>query len=166
MNNRPPWCYPLEYTGFAKQSAFNFCKFASSSSLFNIYKHKPFTLRFVQWVGGGIRRDPPYGHYWYFGPGNFFFFLQPYPGHMEAPRLEVKSELKLLAYTIATATADWATSVTYATAYGNTRSLIHWERPGIKPTSSWRQCQDLNTLSHNGNSWPDNSLLWGLSCAL
>ena len=32
------------------------------------------------------------------------------------------------------------TSVTYPTAYGNARSLIHWARPGIKPASSERQC--------------------------
>ena len=31
----------------------------------------------------------------------------------------------------------WATFVTYTSAYGNTRSLTHWERPGIEPTSSW-----------------------------
>ena len=30
-----------------------------------------------------------------------------------------------------------ATSGTYATACGNVRSLTHWARPGIKPTSSW-----------------------------
>ena len=35
---------------------------------------------------------------------------------------------------------------------GNTTSLTHWARPGIKPTSSERQCQVLNPLSHNGNS--------------
>jgi len=27
--------------------------------------------------------------------------------------------------------------VTYTTAHSNTRSLTHWARPGIKPTSSW-----------------------------
>ena len=30
-----------------------------------------------------------------------------------------------------------ATSVTYTTACGNTGSLTHWVRPGIKPTWSW-----------------------------
>ena len=30
-----------------------------------------------------------------------------------------------------------AISVTYTTAHGNTRSLTHWARPGIEPTSSW-----------------------------
>ena len=37
----------------------------------------------------------------------FFFLLGPHPQHMEVPRLGVRSELQLLAYTIATATATW-----------------------------------------------------------
>ena len=59
------------------------------------------------------------------------------------------------AYTIAIATSDlWgATSATYTTACGNTRSLNQWVRPGIEPTSSQRQCQVLNLLSHNRNSY-------------
>ena len=35
-----------------------------------------------------------------------FFFLGPHPRYMEVSRLEVKSELQLLAYTTATATPD------------------------------------------------------------
>ena len=31
----------------------------------------------------------------------------------------------------------WATSATYTIVHGNARSLYHWERPAIKPTSSW-----------------------------
>ena len=31
----------------------------------------------------------------------------------------------------------WAASATYTTVHSNVRSLIHWARPGIKPTSSW-----------------------------
>ena len=31
----------------------------------------------------------------------------------------------------------WAVSATCTTAYGNTRSLTQWGRPGIKPTTSW-----------------------------
>ena len=46
----------------------------------------------------------------------------------------------------------WAASVTYAAACGNARSLIPWVRPGIEPTSSWRQCWVLNLLSRSGNS--------------
>ena len=30
----------------------------------------------------------------------------------------------------------WAASATYTTAHSNAGSLTHWERPGIKPTSS------------------------------
>jgi len=30
-----------------------------------------------------------------------------------------------------------AASATYTTAHSNARSLTHWARPGIKPTSSW-----------------------------
>ena len=40
-------------------------------------------------------------------------------------------------YTTATATWDQAASATYTTAHSNTRSLTHWEGPGIEPTSSW-----------------------------
>ena len=35
----------------------------------------------------------------------YFFFLEPHPQHMEVPRVGVKSELQLLAYT--TATTMW-----------------------------------------------------------
>ena len=37
---------------------------------------------------------------------NFFVFLGLHPRHMEVPRLGLKSELQLLAYTTATATPD------------------------------------------------------------
>ena len=30
-----------------------------------------------------------------------------------------------------------ATSATYTTVHGNTRSLTHWARPGIEPSTSW-----------------------------
>ena len=43
----------------------------------------------------------------------------------------------------------WATSVTYAAACGNARSLIHWARPGIEFASSWTLCC---ILGHSGNS--------------
>ena len=34
-------------------------------------------------------------------------------------------------------TGIWATCATYTTAHGNAKSLTHWVRPGIKPSSSW-----------------------------
>ena len=43
----------------------------------------------------------------------------------------------------------WSKSVTYTTAHGNARSLTHWGRPGIKPTSLWMLVEF--PLSHNGN---------------
>ena len=52
----------------------------------------------------------------------FFFFLGLHLRHMEVPRLGVWSELQSLAYT---------------TAQGNTGSLTHWARPGIKPATPW-----------------------------
>ena len=50
----------------------------------------------------------------------------------------------------------WAISATYTTACGNTRSLAHWARSGIKPPSSRTLCLVLNLLSHNGNSYSFN----------
>ena len=46
----------------------------------------------------------------------------------------------------------WGTSVTFAAACSNARSLTHWARPGIKPASSQTLCWVLNPLSHNENS--------------
>ena len=52
---------------------------------------------------------------------SFIFFSGLHLWHIEVPRLGVEPELQLLACT---------------TAYGNTRSLTHWGKLGIKPTSS------------------------------
>ena len=60
----------------------------------------------------------------------FFFFLGPYLKHMEVPRL------------------GWNWS---CAAHDNARSLTHWARPGIEPTSSWMLVRWF-PLSHNGNS--------------
>ena len=66
---------------------------------------------------------------------NFFFFLGPRPRHVKVPRLEVESSyscrLRPQPHRIQ------ALSSTYTIAHGNARSLAHWARPGIKPTSSW-----------------------------
>ena len=47
----------------------------------------------------------------------FIAFLGPHPWHMQVPRLEVKSELKLLAFNTATAMQN--------PSHGNTGSLTH-----------------------------------------
>ena len=49
--------------------------------------------------------DPPLGCKWPFS-SLFFFFLGLHMQHMEVPRLEVEPELRLPAYTTATATPD------------------------------------------------------------
>ena len=66
----------------------------------------------------------------------FLSFLGLYLWHMEVPKLRVKLELLLLAFTTATQCRIQAASLTYATAHGNTGSLTHRARPGIKPASS------------------------------
>ena len=75
------------------------------------------------------------GYFFFF----FFCFLGPHPQHMEVPRLEVQSELQLLAYSTAIATSNLSLVCDLhhsTTAQGNARSLTHWARPGIKPVSS------------------------------
>ena len=58
---------------------------------------------------------------------------------MEVPRLEVKSELQLLAYTTATATATAAQDPSHVCDlhYSSRQRLTLWMRPGMEPTSSW-----------------------------
>ena len=64
---------------------------------------------------------------------NFFLFSTAAPTAQEVPRLGVKFELP--AYATATATVDL--NYICAIRHSNTRSLAHWARPGIEPSSSW-----------------------------
>ena len=94
----------------------------------------------------------------FLGLGGFlvfvFFFLGLHLRHMEVPRLGVAWALQLLALPCSHSNTRCKPHlrVTYATACGNTRSLTHRARTGIKPASSWILCQVLNLLTHNGNS--------------
>ena len=54
---------------------------------------------------------------------------------MEIPRLGVRWELQLPAYTTATAIRDL--SCDHNLHHGSAGSATHWARPGIKPASSW-----------------------------
>ena len=68
----------------------------------------------------------------------FPFFFRAALWHMEVPRLGVKLELRLLAYTTATATPDLSCSYDlHHKAHGNAGSLACWMRPGIEPASLW-----------------------------
>ena len=68
----------------------------------------------------------------------FFFFgvLGLHLWHIDGPRLGVKSELQLLAYTTATRDPSRVCSLHHS-SLGNTGSLTHSVRPGMKPISSW-----------------------------
>ena len=61
-----------------------------------------------------------------------FFWMGPHSLYVEVLRLGFGSELQLPAYTTVTATAMPDIAVC-----GNARSLTHWARPKIQPTSSW-----------------------------
>ena len=68
-----------------------------------------------------------------------FIFAGPHLWHKEVPRLGVKSELQLLAYTTATAMQDPSHVCKLHHSLGNAGSPTHCVRPGIKPPSSWIQ---------------------------
>ena len=88
----------------------------------------------------------------------FFFFPSAVAVAYGSAPLGVELELQL--WPMPQPRQHWirASSVAYVVAWGNTGSLTHWSKPGFKPTSSQRQRQVLNPLSHNGNSknmpWP------------
>ena len=57
---------------------------------------------------------------------------------MEVPRLGVKSELQLPAYTTAPEMPDPSHICDlHHSSRQHTGSLTHWLRPGIKPATSW-----------------------------
>ena len=79
----------------------------------------------------------------------YLFILQLHLQHMEVPRLGVKSELQLLAYTTVTATPDPSRICDLHCSSDNTRSLTEWQQ-GLNPDPH-RYCRVLNLLSHNQN---------------
>ena len=67
-----------------------------------------------------------------------FFFLGPHWQHMEVPRLEVQSELQLLAYARAWAMPDPSCVCDlHRSSRQRAGSLTHWAKLGIEPISSW-----------------------------
>ena len=60
-----------------------------------------------------------------------FFFLGPHLRDIEVPRLGVKLELELPAYTTATATRDLSGVCDLITAQGNAGSLTHEQDQGM-----------------------------------
>ena len=73
---------------------------------------------------------------------SFFFFFCPFRAASTAygssqGRGWIRAAAAALCHTQPQQRWIQAMSVTYTTAHGNTRSLIHWARPGIEPASSW-----------------------------
>ena len=65
------------------------------------------------------------------------FFLGPHPWHMEVPRGSIGAV---------------ATGLNHS--HSNTRSLTHWERPGIKPVFSWILVGFVNHRATTGTPNP------------
>ena len=68
---------------------------------------------------------------------SFLFFLEPNPRHVEVPRLGVNWSCSCQPTPQPQQRQIRATYATYTTVCGHTRSLIHWVRPGMEPTSLW-----------------------------
>ena len=83
----------------------------------------------------------------------FFLLFRAAPGHMEVPRLGVKSELWLLAYTMATGMQDLShVCDPHRTSW---QCKTYWARLGIEPMSSWILVRFITTE-------PQWKLLWDL----
>ena len=89
----------------------------------------------------------------------WFFFVCPHLGHMEVPRLGVKSELSCCPMPQPQQHSIRAVSTTYTAAHGNTGSLTHWARPGIKPATS-RFLVGFVSVNHDGRSSSLRFLTW------
>ena len=68
---------------------------------------------------------------------SFVFFLGLHLRHMEVCRLEVESELQLLAYTTATATRDLSWICNLHRSSRQCQILNPPSRPGMEPEPSW-----------------------------
>ena len=77
----------------------------------------------------------------------FFYFLGPHPWHMEIPRLEVQSELQLMAYTTVPQRQIRATSATYTAVMGLSPLSGDRDQTHILMDTSWA----LNPWSHCRN---------------
>ena len=82
----------------------------------------------------------------------FFFFLRPTCSTRKFPGYGLNWSCSCWPTPQPQQPQIQATSVIYATACSNARSLTYQVRSEIKHTSSWKLHQVLNQLSHTGNS--------------
>ena len=85
-------------------------------------------------------------------PFLFFFFFELNPWHMKVSGPGVESEPPLLAYATATVMLDPSRICNLCSSFILNQILNPLIKAGVKPISSWTQCQVLNQLSHDGNS--------------
>ena len=81
----------------------------------------------------------------------FFLFRETPPvyGRSE-PRGWIQAAAASLHHRQTQQSRIWAASATYTAALGNARSLTHWARPGMEPTSSWTLCWVLSPWATTG----------------
>ena len=79
--------------------------------------------------GGGAELPPP-------APPLLLLVL-PHPRHMEVPGQGLSQSCSCWPTPQPQQRQIPVESATWVTPLGNTRSLAHWVRPGIEPTSSW-----------------------------
>ena len=80
---------------------------------------------------------------------NFIYFLWPHLWQMESSQARGQNGAEAEA---CATVQDLNHICDIYHSFGSTRSLTHWARPGIKPTSSPGLCQALNPLSHKRNT--------------
>ena len=83
----------------------------------------------------------------------FFFFLAPHPWHMEVPRLGVKLQLQLPAYTTVTATQDPSHILDLHSNLWQCQILTPRSKARDRTHSLMETSEILNPLSHHRNSW-------------
>ena len=83
---------------------------------------------------------------------SFFFLFMAVSAAYGSSQARGQIGAELLAYATAPATLDPSCVCDLHCSCGNTGSLTHQARPGIKSTSSGTLCWVLNQLSHNRNS--------------
>ena len=66
-----------------------------------------------------------------------FFFFGLHPQHVEVPRLRVESELQLLAYPTATATADSSHVCNLRYSSQQCQILNPLSKAGVEPATTW-----------------------------
>ena len=77
-----------------------------------------------------------------------FVFSGLYSQHMEVPN--VGGLIRAVAASLWLQWGIRAVSMTYTTAQGNSRSLTHWARPGIKPAAPWFPVRFVNHWATTG----------------